>query len=68
MVLRDNHVRNNGGVFVGGSAADIVVEGCTVANSTCANGTNPAVEQVERCFAVDRTHATGVVLRGNRYV
>ena len=35
IVLRDNHVLSNGGIFVGGNSADILVEGCRVGNSTC---------------------------------
>ena len=75
VVLRDNHVRSNGGIFVGGNTADVLVEGCTVANSTCPNATegthaggSEPVAQAHRCIAVDRSRATGVVTRNNRYV
>jgi hypothetical protein len=68
-------VRSNGGVFVGGSTAYVLVEGCTVANSICRNytegtdagGTEKLVRE-QRCIAVDRLRATGVITRGNRYI
>ena len=80
IVLRDNAVANNGGVFVGGSSADVLIERCTVANSTCpdcsAEGADQAMYcakgaatvQEGRCIAVDHSRATGVVMRGNRYL
>ena len=75
IVLRGNQVANNGGIFVGGNTADVLIEGCTVARSTCGNFTEGTyaggaemVVQEQRCIAVDHKRATGVVTRNNRYI
>ena len=80
IVIRDNEVQSNGGIFVGGNTADVLVEQCTVAKSTCANCSavgaaqamycdkGAAMLQEQRCIAVDRSHASGVITRGNRYI
>lgn len=64
VVLRRNEIQNNGGIFIGGSSSDVLVEHNTVANSTCLPRLN-ASQAAGGCIAVDATHAANVLLRGN---
>ena len=65
VVLRRNTVDSNGGIFLGGASAGIVMEHNVVANSTCLPR-HGVSQSLGACIGVDRAHLSGVIVtRGN---